>query len=80
MPDADGAQGSQYQAKITSKKVDVSKVAEVESWIGEVIEDHGKLDGAANIAGIAGGEGQITEDIVRTGRPLQHSTPPVSSS
>jgi NAD(P)-dependent dehydrogenase (short-subunit alcohol dehydrogenase family) len=49
------------------KRLDVSKIEDVNSWIKEVVQDHGRLDGAANIAGMAGGEGQVTEDIVRAG-------------
>ncbi|KEF57233.1 uncharacterized protein A1O9_07423 [Exophiala aquamarina CBS 119918] len=59
------AQCSQYQTKVTCKRLDVAKVEDVDSWINEVVHDHGRLDGAANIAGIAGGEGQVTEDIVQ---------------
>lgn len=35
-------------------KVDISKRAEVESWINGIVEKFGKLDGAANVAGIVG--------------------------
>jgi NAD(P)-dependent dehydrogenase (short-subunit alcohol dehydrogenase family) len=42
----------------------VSKVDEVDTWIDEVVRDHGRLDGAANVAGVAGGQGQLTEDVV----------------
>ncbi|KAI3318210.1 short-chain dehydrogenase [Xylariaceae sp. AK1471] len=35
-------------------KVDISKKEEVESWIDSIIEKFGKLDGAANVAGIIG--------------------------
>ena len=35
-------------------KVDVSKRAEVDSWIEGIIEKYGRLDGAANCAGIIG--------------------------
>ncbi|KIV81153.1 hypothetical protein PV11_08592 [Exophiala sideris] len=59
------AQCSEYPAKVTLMKVDVAKVEEVDSWIDEILKDHGRLDGAANVAGIAGGEGQVTEDIVQ---------------
>ncbi|KIW30468.1 uncharacterized protein PV07_06210 [Cladophialophora immunda] len=58
-------QCSRYPAKVTVKKVDVASIEEVNAWVDEVLRDHGKLDGAANIAGVAGGEGQITEDIVQ---------------
>ncbi|KAI0016729.1 short-chain dehydrogenase [Xylariomycetidae sp. FL0641] len=35
-------------------KVDISKKEEVESWIEGIVEKHGRLDGAANSAGIIG--------------------------
>jgi len=57
-------EGSKYSAKITITKVDVSKAQQVESWIKDTVSVFGKLDGAANIAGIAGGDGQSTEAIV----------------
>jgi NAD(P)-dependent dehydrogenase (short-subunit alcohol dehydrogenase family) len=45
-------------------KVDVSKREEVDAWIEGVVERHGRLDGAANVAGIIGrehGRSTITE-------------------
>ncbi|KAI0157310.1 NAD(P)-binding protein [Xylariaceae sp. FL1272] len=38
----------------TITKVDISKRDEVESWINGTVEKFGKLDGAANVAGIVG--------------------------
>ncbi|KAI1361022.1 short-chain dehydrogenase [Xylaria arbuscula] len=35
-------------------KVDISKKDEVEAWISGIVEKFGKLDGAANVAGIIG--------------------------
>lgn len=35
-------------------KVDVSKRAEVESWIDQIVTKFGQLDGAANVAGYIG--------------------------
>lgn len=35
-------------------KVDVSKRAEVESWINAILDKYGRMDGAANVAGIIG--------------------------
>ncbi|KAI0552499.1 short-chain dehydrogenase [Xylaria curta] len=35
-------------------KVDISRREEVESWINGIVEQFGKLDGAANVAGIVG--------------------------
>jgi NAD(P)-dependent dehydrogenase (short-subunit alcohol dehydrogenase family) len=36
------------------KKVDVSNRSEVDAWIHAIVEEHGRLDGAANIAGVIG--------------------------
>ena len=41
-------------------KVDVTKRAEVESWIDSIVEKYGRLDGAANCAGIIGKNHGIT--------------------
>lgn len=35
-------------------KVDISKRAEVDSWIESIVQTHGRLDGATNVAGIIG--------------------------
>ena len=35
-------------------KVDVSQREEVDSWIDSIVEKYGRLDGAANVAGIIG--------------------------
>lgn len=37
---------------------------QINAWIDETVKEFGHLDGAANIAGIALGDGQITESIV----------------
>ncbi|KAI1193620.1 short-chain dehydrogenase [Nemania serpens] len=42
-------------------KVDISKKEEVESWINGIIEQFGRLDGAANVAGIIGKHHGIRE-------------------
>lgn len=49
---------------MTTRKVDVSNREQVDSWISDILADFGRLDGAANVAGIAIGDGQITESIV----------------
>ncbi|EXJ87573.1 hypothetical protein A1O3_04533 [Capronia epimyces CBS 606.96] len=54
---------AKYQTRVTLKKVDVSNVEQVDAWIRETVQEHGKIDGAANVAGIATGNGQITESI-----------------
>jgi NAD(P)-dependent dehydrogenase (short-subunit alcohol dehydrogenase family) len=59
------SQGSQYPARLTLKRVDVSNAEQVDSWIKDTVAKLGRLDGAANIAGIASGDGQSTEAIVR---------------
>jgi len=41
-------------------KVDVTKRAEVESWLDTIVEKYGQLDGAANCAGIIGKNHGIT--------------------
>ncbi|KAI7214986.1 hypothetical protein KC333_g5703 [Hortaea werneckii] len=44
-----------------ASRVDVSKRAEVEAWIRDVVEKFGRLDGAANIAGVIGRDhGRVT--------------------
>lgn len=35
-------------------KVDISQRSEVDSWIDSIVEKYGRLDGAANVAGIIG--------------------------
>lgn len=36
------------------QRVDVSKRKEVDAWIGGIVTKHGRLDGAANVAGVIG--------------------------
>lgn len=43
---------SQYNAEVIASKVDVRNYHDVESWISETIKHFGRLDGAANIAGV----------------------------
>ncbi|KAI0377417.1 3-oxoacyl-reductase [Hypomontagnella monticulosa] len=45
----------------TVTKVDVSKRDEVDSWIDGIVEKYGRLDGAANVAGIIGKHHGIRE-------------------
>ena len=40
--------------------LDVSKAEEVEQWIADAFNEFGRLDGAANVAGRAGGSGDTT--------------------
>jgi len=46
--------------KIVLTKVDVSSPEQVEEWIQSTVKDFGRLDGAANVAGMAGGDGHTT--------------------
>lgn len=41
-------------AMATVSRVDVSQRSEVESWLDDTVTKHGRLDGAANVAGIIG--------------------------
>lgn len=51
-------QTSEYLSSVNAKhsvtKVDVSKRIEVDAWIEGVVKEFGRLDGAANIAGVIG--------------------------
>lgn len=50
---------------VLTTRLDVRDRAEVEKWIGEAYSSFGRLDGAANVAGVAGGTGEtIIETIV----------------
>lgn len=40
-----------------SNKVDVTDSNQVDSWISEIVEHFGRIDGAANIAGVVGQPG-----------------------
>ncbi|KAF2768269.1 putative short chain dehydrogenase/ reductase [Teratosphaeria nubilosa] len=54
---------SQHSAKIRTDKVNVGDSSQVAEWIQHIIDDFGRLDSAANVAGIAGGSSEITQDI-----------------
>jgi NAD(P)-dependent dehydrogenase (short-subunit alcohol dehydrogenase family) len=42
-----------FPGKVLIFKADVSKTQEVDSWIASAMSEFGKLDGAANIAGLS---------------------------
>lgn len=44
--------------KVISQRVDVSSSENVDSWIADTVKHFGKLDGAANIAGVEGPPGK----------------------
>lgn len=56
--------GQGYNTRIISTKVDVSKPAGVQQWIQKTVDEFGQLDGAANVAGIAGGTGNTTCETI----------------
>ncbi|KAH8770719.1 hypothetical protein F5883DRAFT_666056 [Diaporthe sp. PMI_573] len=45
-------------------KIDVSIQADVEAWVQEAYQKFGRLDGAANVAGVAGGTGDTTVESI----------------
>lgn len=59
------AELKQSGAQVISFVVDVSERDQVESWISKTVEKFGKLDGAANLAGVIGRQNNIAgiEDI-----------------
>lgn len=42
------------KSPFTVAKLDVTKRAEVDTWIADIVEKYGRLDGAANCAGVIG--------------------------
>lgn len=56
---------SQAGAQVMAMVVDVSNRKSVEDWIAKTVEKFGKLDGAANLAGVIGKQNNIAgiEDI-----------------
>lgn len=56
--------GAKYDTKITTANVDVSMYESVSAWIDNVLKDFGRLDGCANVAGIAGGDGNTTIETI----------------
>ncbi|THV44261.1 hypothetical protein BGAL_0687g00040 [Botrytis galanthina] len=58
---------SEYHVEVIITKVDVRKFEEVEAWINKTIDYFGKLDGSANLAGIApksiGLKGIVEQDL-----------------
>jgi len=57
---------------VLTTKLDVRNQRDVESWVEEAYGSFGRLDGAANVAGVAGGTGDTTiETIVRSSSSSQ---------
>jgi NAD(P)-dependent dehydrogenase (short-subunit alcohol dehydrogenase family) len=47
-------EASPKSEEVLTTKADVRNIGEIESWIKKTVEKFGKLDGAANLAGIPG--------------------------
>jgi NAD(P)-dependent dehydrogenase (short-subunit alcohol dehydrogenase family) len=47
-------EASPKSEEVMTTQLDVRNIDEVESWIKKTVEEFGKLDGAANLAGITG--------------------------
>ncbi len=47
-------EASSNSEEVLTTKADVRNIGEIESWIKKTVEKFGKLDGAANLAGITG--------------------------
>jgi len=45
---------SKYEVPVLTSILDVRTASSVDSWISKTIEDYGRLDGAANLAGVIG--------------------------
>lgn len=52
---------SQAKGTFHLSQLDVSKVQEVDAWIAGIVKEHGRLDGAANCAGVIGKKHGITK-------------------
>ncbi|KAF2500588.1 putative short chain dehydrogenase/ reductase [Lophium mytilinum] len=53
-----------FDTKITTRKVDVSNADQVSGWVSDTVKEFGRLDGAANVAGLAGGDGETTVQTI----------------
>ncbi|KAL9006513.1 MAG: hypothetical protein Q9188_000750 [Gyalolechia gomerana] len=51
---ADSIKKASPNAKVQSKKVNVASSQEVETWTAGIVSQFGKIDGAANLAGVTG--------------------------
>lgn len=59
--------------KISTTRVDVSDDSNVISWINSLKTEFERLDGCANVAGIAGGDGNTTvQTLVSHHKQLSH--------
>ncbi|KAJ9132417.1 putative Short chain dehydrogenase/reductase family oxidoreductase [Pleurostoma richardsiae] len=51
--------------KVVITRVDVSQADQVTAWVLDTVREFGRLDGAANVAGIAGGDGDTTCQTIK---------------
>lgn len=51
---SNGTETTSTTGKVKITKVDVSRRAEVDAWIDSIVAETGRLDGAANVAGVIG--------------------------
>jgi len=61
---------SSTAGQVTVTPLDVRNRSAVESWITSIVEHYGRLDGAANMAGVTGkqvGAANIEESMTRNG-------------
>ena len=56
-------QSTYPSAKIHAQVLDVTSSSEVDSWIENIVKQFGRLDGAANLAGILGTPGPKVEEL-----------------
>jgi NAD(P)-dependent dehydrogenase (short-subunit alcohol dehydrogenase family) len=42
-----------YETKVVVRQVDIASADDVDKWIEDAVEDFGKLNGAANVAGLS---------------------------
>ena len=68
--------GKQYGTKITTRKVNVGNVEQVTRWVEDTYAEFGRLDGAANVAGVAGGDGDATVETIVRSHPFPASSAP----
>ncbi|PVH84783.1 NAD(P)-binding protein [Cadophora sp. DSE1049] len=58
---SDSSSKGEAKGSFQLSQLDVSKVQEVDAWIAGIVKEHGRLDGAANCAGVIGRKHGITK-------------------
>ena len=59
----DSLKTSYPSAKISAQVVNVASSSEVNTWIKDVVKQYGRLDGAANLAGVLGAVQKTVEEL-----------------